>query len=236
MTARLAPCGVIVDLATADPDQTGAAYRRLLDRPDPAPLAVINGAVELHPDAATHRVRFGVADLPAARRLLDRRGLSPDEPVDITDASDIGTSDARRSPGGEPARDIVALDHLVFSAPHRDRALALFGATLDLDFRLDRAIGGAARQLFFRSADLVVEVITGADLDGTDAAPVCGLWGVAWRSSDIDATHRRLTTAGFDVSEVRVGRKPGTQIFTVRDDALATRTVVLSAADRTGRP
>jgi hypothetical protein len=35
------------------------------------------------------------------------------------------------------------------------------------------------------------------------------LRGICWRVADIDATHARLAAAGADVSEVRIGRKPG---------------------------
>ncbi|MGW9265602.1 VOC family protein, partial [Gordonia terrae] len=62
--------------------------------------------------------------------------------------------------------------------------------------------------------------------DPVPSSPVT-LWGVAWRSIDVDATHARLTAAGLDLSEIRVGRKKGTRIFTVRHRELATRTVVI---------
>ena len=40
--------------------------------------------------------------------------------------------------------------------------------------------------------------------------------GLAWRVSDPHAAQARLAAAGIDVSEVRKGRKPGTEVFTVR--------------------
>jgi hypothetical protein len=40
--------------------------------------------------------------------------------------------------------------------------------------------------------------------------------GLAWRVTDPDAARARIAAAGFDVSEVRKGRKPGTRVFTVR--------------------
>ena len=62
--------------------------------------------------------------------------------------------------------------------------------------------------------------------DPVPSSPVM-LWGVAWRSTDVDTTHARLTADGLDLSEVRIGRKKGTRIFTVRHRELATRTVVI---------
>ncbi|MEE4025730.1 hypothetical protein V1Y59_21780 [Gordonia sp. PKS22-38] len=214
MTA-LEPVGVTVTLVTSDQAQTRAAYARLLDLTATELPAFANGSLQFRDDHEdNHRVSFGVPDIAGGRRLMERRGLAFREPVDITETTGARVRDT----------DLPALDHLVFTAPTRDRALALFGATLDLDFRLDREIGGGARQLFFRAADVVVEVITGADA-GSDE--VCALWGLAWRATDVDAVHRRLTGLDIELSEVRTGRKPGTRIFTVRDRALATRTVVI---------
>ena len=53
--------------------------------------------------------------------------------------------------------------------------------------------------------------------------------GLAWRVADPDAVQARLAGAGFDVSEVRSGRKPGTKVFTVRDAPAGVPTLMLSA-------
>ncbi|WAC55449.1 VOC family protein [Gordonia sp. SL306] len=220
---RLAAAGAVIDLATVDTVATADAYARLLGGVASTSSSVGNGSIRWHAVNAndTHRVSFGVADRVAAERLLDRRGLSRDEPVAVTD--DVGLVEAGDG-------ELEAIDHLVFTAHSRDHALAVFGACLDLDFRLDREIGDGARQLFFRAADLVVEVVTDSAPAG-DPQP-CALWGVAWRSRDAAVTHRRLADLGVPTSEVRTGRKPGTRLFTVRDRALATRTVVIETESR----
>lgn len=211
--------GVEICLVTSDVAATRAAHLRLLGLAAGDEPTVGNGSLRFSSTSGGdfgggHRVFFGVEDLDAARRLTRRRGLDPGEPVDVTACADT-----------RPAHsDIDAIDHLVFTAPTRDRALALFGATLGLDFRLDRPIGGDIRQLFFRATDLVVEVVVGAD---PQPAPHCALWGIAWSAPDIEVTHARLTAAGMPVSEIRIGRKPGTRVFTVREHELATRTVVI---------
>ncbi|MGC4963525.1 VOC family protein [Gordonia sp. DT101] len=237
----LVPAGAMIDLATVDTVATADAYARLLDSVVATSVSVGNGSVRWHPvnpnaenarategdvhdddPAGTHQVSFGVTDSVSARRLLDRRGLPHDEPVGVTDHTGlIEIGDV----------DVEAIDHLVFTAPCRDHALAIFGACLDLDFRLDREIGKGARQLFFRAADLVVEVVTGRTSATGDPQP-CALWGVAWRSRDAAVTHRRLGDLGVPTSEVRIGRKPGTRVFTVHDRALATRTVVIDTETR----
>ena len=53
--------------------------------------------------------------------------------------------------------------------------------------------------------------------------------GLAWRMEDAEATHARLAAAGFNVSELRTGCKPGTHVFTVRDAPGAVPTILLSA-------
>lgn len=213
--SRLSLRGAVIDLPAADASATANAYATLLDTPSGEP-AVDNGSVRVHDRASGDAlVHFGTDDPEATTRLLGRRGLTPSEPVAV--AADVGALPLDR-------HDITAIDHLVFTAPSRDHAAALFGATLDLDFRLDRAIGDGVHQMFFRAADLVVEVVTGTE---PSSSGTCTLWGVAWRSADVDATHRRLAGRGAATSEVRIGKKPGTRLFTVREPALATRTVVI---------
>jgi len=51
--------------------------------------------------------------------------------------------------------------------------------------------------------------------------------GLAWRVTDPDAARARIAAAGFDVSEVRSGRKPGTKVFTVRDAPGGAPTLML---------
>jgi hypothetical protein len=55
------------------------------------------------------------------------------------------------------------------------------------------------------------------------------LSGLAWRVVDPDAAQARLAKAGFDVSEVRSGRKPGTKVFTIRSGVPGAPTLMLSA-------
>jgi hypothetical protein len=47
--------------------------------------------------------------------------------------------------------------------------------------------------------------------------------------ADPEAARARMAAAGFDVSEVRAGRKPGTHVFTVRDAPAGVPTLMLSA-------
>ena len=200
-----------------------------------------------------------VDDLAAFARLMDRRGLRATEPALTRSTHDdgrkrywLGANPAASATGGlqvlliAPPRDgqpwpmsqalgeawgeapVTALDHVVVHTPNIDRALAVYGAKLGLDLRLDRENSRwNARQLFFRAGDAVVEIAARIGEPPTDAPDRFG--GLAWRVADPEAARARIAAAGFDVSEVRPGRKPGTHVFTVRDAPAGVPTLMLSA-------
>jgi catechol 2,3-dioxygenase-like lactoylglutathione lyase family enzyme len=115
----------------------------------------------------------------------------------------------------------------VVVTPNPDRALALYGARLGLDLRLDRSNPAwGMRQLFFRCGEAVLEV--GARLGEPVSDAPDRLGGLAWRISEPEAVQARIAAAGFDVSEVRQGRKPGSKVFTVRDAPAGIPTLMLS--------
>lgn len=216
-----------IELAGDDPGATRQAYRVLLGTPDLEALTVDNATVALRSGGndRRHHVVFGTDDYEATSRLWRRRGLALTEDAPgraLADREPVGISaGAQRLSCAGP--DITAIDHLVFDAPTRDGAVALFGATLGLDFRLEQSIFDDAIQLFFRGPAVVVEVLV-----RPEGPEQTALWGIAWRSRDIDATHRRLTDEGLALSPVRDGRKPGTRVFTVKETALVVATLVIA--------
>ena len=88
-----------------------------------------------------------------------------------------------------------------------------------------------ARLMFFRCGDLIVELAH--DLRAGVSSGPDRLWGLSWRVPDAGSARVRLHAAGFDVSEVRPGRKPGTRVFTVRDRTCGVPTLVLEPAGAT---
>jgi catechol 2,3-dioxygenase-like lactoylglutathione lyase family enzyme len=188
---------------------------------------------------------FGVANLDETRRLLARRGAPTTEPAALlsTDAWRLAFVDpaashgvsialaertGRFSPKPAAADAVQALDHVVINTVNPERAVALYGARLGLDFRLDRSNPQwGSRLMFFRCGGAVVEI--GAKLGGEASDAPDRLSGLAWRVADPDAAQARLAKAGFDVSEVRSGRKPGTKVFTVRSGVPGAPTLMLSA-------
>ena len=110
-----------------------------------------------------------------------------------------------------------------FEGPLRPRAFDLA--------RLDRTEPKwGSRLMFFRCGDMIVEVVHNLNEPASDTPDA--LWGLSWRTPDIDATHARLASQGFTVSEIRTGRKPGTRVFTVKDGTLGVPTLVLQPPAR----
>jgi catechol 2,3-dioxygenase-like lactoylglutathione lyase family enzyme len=197
-------------------------------------------------------VAFAVADIAKAHRRLTRLGLAPDDVADgqsqdlasgasmswqrIRASGDfthgvriffLQRSEPLAGPADPAAGTIEALDSLVLSTPNPDRAAALYGARLGLEMALDRTVPGLdTRFLFFRCGrDLVVEIIHRLK-DGVAPGPD-KIWGLSWRTMDIVATQERLRREGFEVSDIRDGRKPGSRVATVKSGTFGVPTLVI---------
>jgi catechol 2,3-dioxygenase-like lactoylglutathione lyase family enzyme len=193
---------------------------------------------------------FRVGDIERAYRRLDRVALKPDPIAEVKSqnaesgltlhwkrtraATDLTRgvrmfflelAEGRPHSAATSASPFLGLDHVVISTEDPDRAAALYGARLGLDMALDRSHHEWGQLMFFRCGDLIVEVVKRpvADADLTHDK----LWGLSWRVADIDATRARLIAAGLNVSEVRVGRKPGTRVMSVRDGTCGVHTLLL---------
>lgn len=208
--------------------QAGGGAKRAWFRVDNTALEVIAPDGEGHPVAAQLDAAgegqwlcaFAVDDVAATAKLFARRGLAVETEDDQAWVRAAGLTFvlcAARDGAGSPGRpeQVSRLDHVVVSTPNADRALAVYGARFGLDLRLDRENAGwGARQQFFRCGSSVFEVAASLKSPPTDAPDRFG--GLAWGVADPDAVHARLAAAGFNVSELRTGRKPGTKVFTVR--------------------
>ncbi len=114
---------------------------------------------------------------------------------------------------GAPAAAVDGIDHVVVMTPDAAAAIALYGERLGLRLAFDRTFPDrGVRLLFFRVAGITVEIAAplGAAGDGDR------FWGISYRVADIDAARARVAAAGFDISDVRTGHKPGTRVCTVR--------------------
>lgn len=198
---------------------------------------------------------FRTGDIERMHRRLERLALKP-SPVGEARSRDIGSgatlqwkrtrteTEATRgvrlfflertmerpvSPA-TAAAPITAMDHVVVSTGDPDRAAALYGARLGLDMALDRSHPDWGRLMFFRCGDLIVEVAhhPSGSLDPARDR----LRGLCWRVENADATRERLLSAGIDVSEVRIGRKPGTRVMTVRNGTCGVPTLLIERSPR----
>jgi catechol 2,3-dioxygenase-like lactoylglutathione lyase family enzyme len=210
-------------------------------------------------------VAFGTLDADACADALRRRGLPADAPVDGL-GRDAATGAERRwrnvhlpvshtrgvllfaiehrsppdalplvAPTGAPAAAVGALDHVVIASPDPDAAATLYGDKLGLRLALDRTFEARGlRILFFRVGGVTIEVVGRLGAPGGGA--VDRATGLAFRTDDVAAARARVAAAGFDVSEVRPGQKPGTRVCTVRGATNGVGTLLLGpdpeAADR----
>jgi catechol 2,3-dioxygenase-like lactoylglutathione lyase family enzyme len=197
---------------------------------------------------------FEAADMDATTHKLSRRGLTLSETIDETWVAKAGGQGITRrsatiataSGNGVPLRivetatpdtppaidatssDVISLDHVVIRSPNPERAIALYGARLGLDFALDRSNPDwGSRLMFFRTGGTTVEI--GHSLAKGISDQPDSLWGVAWRVHDAAITGERLKAAGLNTSDASKGRRPGSKVLTVRSETGDVPTILLSA-------
>ncbi len=193
---------------------------------------------------------FRVGDLPKMHHRLSRLALEPDPITNGSSTNEMSgvtlawqrTRAATRAahgvrlfflqmaqerPRSAPFGDapVLGLDHVVISTHQPERAAALYGARLGLDMALDRSKPEWGRLMFFRCGDLIVEIVQRPgqmDLTRDDH-----VWGVTWHVENLEAARARLVAAGVEVSDVRIGRKPGTRVMSVKSATCGVPTLLL---------
>ncbi|MEE4278446.1 MAG: glyoxalase [Halieaceae bacterium] len=187
---------------------------------------------------------FAGDDRERLRRRMQRLGLIDTPTEDISACDDsidwlrpeasrglrIGVT-ATREAISVPAADegvVTGLDHAVITSAGAEGTAFLLGSQLGLDLRMDLSRPDwDARLLFFRCGDLIIEVFERLSAGAAGDAARDRLYGLSWRVGNADEARRTLAAAGFDVSEVRQGRKPGTRVFTLRDRCAGVATLLL---------
>ncbi len=131
---------------------------------------------------------------------------------------------------------VTGVDHVVVRTADAEAAKHLYGDQLGIRLALDRTFeqwGG--RMLFFRIGGVTVEVVAALGEETTPGA-TDDLWGMAYRVPSADAARERLAGAGFDPSEVRPGRKPGTRVFSVRSETCGVATLCIEPDPKKNAP
>jgi len=187
---------------------------------------------------------FATSDLDKASRLLERRAVPGERKGDRLVLSREATHGVpielcerqERAPpsplaGSDEAAAISTLDHIVVRTANPERAIAFYAGPARARSRLDRSNPAwGSRLLFFRCRRSC----------GRDRArpqegrvgPPDHLWGLSWRTPDIAQANARLKAAGIDVSEPRDGRRPGSQVFTVKNHTEGVPTLVIGGIGR----
>jgi catechol 2,3-dioxygenase-like lactoylglutathione lyase family enzyme len=224
------------------------AYETLLGRrAQDGRFRLGNVGLTIEDEAATAHLSamvFATGSLDNAAQRLERRGVSGTRDGDRLELARTSTHQVSMaliqrnnslalSPlvGTDEAASITALDHVVIRTPNPERAVAFYGGRLGLDLRLDRSNPQwNARLLFFRCGDLVVEIAH--DLSKGVSDKPDQLWGLSWRTPDIARCHARLSKAGVELSALRDGRRPGTQVFTVHSHTANVPTIIIGGLGR----
>jgi catechol 2,3-dioxygenase-like lactoylglutathione lyase family enzyme len=132
----------------------------------------------------------------------------------------------------DAASVVSALDHVVITTDDADATKCLYGEGLGLRLALDKEFPAwGARQLFFRVGGVTVEV--GARLEPeSKPRPSDRFWGMAYQVPNAERAQERLGAVGFEVSQVRDGRKPGTRVFSVRGEPCGVPTLMIEPTPR----
>ena len=164
------------------------------------------------------RVRLGGPGLGRGIVACSMRSLSSDQPDGLAlHRSDAAERERRAEPHPNGA---VAIDHLVAFSPSLERTVPeLEQAGLELRrLREEPTPAGAPRQAFFRSAEVILEVIERPPGSREERSPdkPSRFWGLAFSVGDLDACVESL---GALVGEPRDAVQPGRRIATLRRDA-----------------
>jgi catechol 2,3-dioxygenase-like lactoylglutathione lyase family enzyme len=160
---------------------------------------------------------FSSDNLADDRATFDRRALKPDE---ISAGESV-------NPFAGTARSWSRF-RLDEQATHGVRIFALARKPDDpMVYKLDRSNPDwDMRLIFFRVGGLTVEIAH--KLSGGPGNQPDKLWGLSWKTPDIEATHARLMAANYAVTSIRSGRRAGTRVFSVRDGTMGVPTLVIS--------
>ena len=132
--------------------------------------------------------------------------------------------------GALPMRDlknpatIDKLDHLVINTNDADGFVEIYKDIFGIRLALDKHIEHwNKRMLFFRLNQTTLEVVEKKD----DLAPHDSLWGLAWNVADIDEAHKRLSSAGVDISSIKDGIKESTRVATIKSHTHGVPTLLI---------
>ena len=117
----------------------------------------------------------------------------------------------------EGGAHVTRMDHAVVLSPDVEATRKLWGDVLGARLALDRTFPERnTRIMFFRLGDVTIEISGGGQQTEEGIGKPDRLWGLAWGVGNLTATVARLRAANVEVSEPRIGVKPGTLVATAK--------------------
>ena len=157
-----------------------------------------------------------------ATRGLTVFAIEHTSPADVLPMAPLGA-------GVREEEAVQAADHVVVMTPDAEAVKVLFEEKMNIRLALDHSKPEwGVRQLFFRTGGMTLEVVQ--PLDEERAPKADHFWGLAWRTHHINAVQGRLAAQGYDMSEVRKGRKKGSFVSTIRKPTCNVPTILLGEA------
>lgn len=221
--------------------------------PARASASTLREADPPRPVEASRRAGEGIAAL----RLRLARGAgapfpvgplaSPTVPIELVAATPLESPLEAGALGSQAC--VLGLDHVVIASADPERTRRFLADDLGIRLALDRCFPERGlRLMFFRLGGVTLELAS--SLDGSPRAPAStpaalppagpdAFHGLAWRVASLEAIHTRLLAAGFSLSPIRPGHKPGTRVCTVRAPVHGVPTLLIEhpvppAADALG--
>ncbi len=133
---------------------------------------------------------------------------------------------------------VKRMDHAVVLSADMEASRRVWGDVIGARLALDRTFPERnTRILFFRLADITIEISGGATQSKEGVGKPDRMWGIAWGVDSIEATCARLAAAGIETSGPRPGIKPGTLIATVKGpQAHGVATLLIEHTPESFRP
>jgi catechol 2,3-dioxygenase-like lactoylglutathione lyase family enzyme len=142
------------------------------------------------------------------------------------------------APTAEAGAFVTRMDHAVVLSADMEASRRVWGDVIGARLALDRTFPERnTRILFFRLADITIEISGGAAQSKEGVGKPDRIWGIAWGVDSIEATCARLAAAGIETSGPRPGIKPGTIIATVKGpQAHGVATLLIEHTPESFRP
>ena len=119
--------------------------------------------------------------------------------------------------------NVSKVNQLVIQTKSPDTIKDFFRDKLSIRLALDKTFKEwAGRMLFFRLGGVTLEVIEGQDIKQNSK-----YFGIGWHTDNYNKCYNDLLKNGFRLSKIRIGRKEGTLVSTLKDPILNIPTILI---------